>query len=122
MEIIKYNIIQLSLRFHISAATRVIEWAKHILDDSALTLKRPESPKTTTPAVAEPPMAEEKSYTIEVSGISPDTTKDALFNFFENKRRSGGGRVEDIQYYEDDGLAEITFSFSEGLFICSCAC
>lgn len=102
----------------LSAAKRVLEWAKHTLDNNPLTLKRLESPKKAPPTITEPPLSEEKRRTIKVTGIAAKTTKDALLNFFENKRRSGGGEVEEIQYNEDEGLAEVTFYSPEGLFVC----
>ncbi|KAK3746699.1 hypothetical protein QZH41_018917, partial [Actinostola sp. cb2023] len=42
-----------------------------------------------------------------------NTTKDALLNFFENKRRSGGGEIEDIQFIPDESSADITFCSAE---------
>ncbi|KXJ05535.1 probable serine/threonine-protein kinase DDB_G0271682 [Exaiptasia diaphana] len=57
--------------------------------------------------------ANERSRDVRVTGISPKTTKDALLNFFENKRRSGGGEIEDIQYNQDEGIADITFCDAE---------
>ena len=50
----------------------------------------------------------EEGITIIVSGISPSTTEDAVCNYFENARRSGGGRVYTIDY-NDDGDAVIKF-------------
>ena len=46
--------------------------------------------------------------TIIVSGISPSTTEDAVCNYFENARRSGGGEVYNIEC-NDDGDAVIKF-------------
>ena len=50
----------------------------------------------------------EEGITIIVSGISPSTTEDAVCNYFENARRSGGGQVYTIDY-NDDGDAVIKF-------------
>ena len=50
----------------------------------------------------------EKEITIIVSGILTSTTEDAVCNYFENSRRSGGGDVFRIDY-NDDGEAVITF-------------
>jgi len=50
----------------------------------------------------------EEGITIIVSGISPSTTEDAVSNYFENARRSGGGEVYNIEY-NDHGDAVIKF-------------
>lgn len=51
---------------------------------------------------------DENDIIIIVSGISPSTTEDAVRNYFENSRRSGGGEVSSIAY-SDDGETVITF-------------
>ena len=51
---------------------------------------------------------EEDSITIIVSGILSNTTEDAVVNYFENARRSGGGEVTNVEY-NDEGEALITF-------------
>ena len=51
--------------------------------------------------------------TIIASGMAPSTMKDAVRNYFENSRRSGGGEVCDLSF-TDDGDALITFSEVEG--------
>ena len=47
--------------------------------------------------------------TIKVTGVAADTTKDAILNYFENKRRSGGGEVEDVAYKTGSSVAYVTF-------------
>ena len=56
---------------------------------------------------------EEDSITIIVSGILPTTTEDAVVNYFENVRRSGGGEVSNFEY-NDEGEAVITFHEVKG--------
>ncbi|XP_078364642.1 protein mono-ADP-ribosyltransferase PARP14-like isoform X2 [Oculina patagonica] len=51
---------------------------------------------------------DENDITIIVSGISPSTTEDAVINYFENSKRSGGGDVSNIEI-TDDGETMITF-------------
>lgn len=51
--------------------------------------------------------------TIQVTGLSGTTSKDAIVNFFENKKRSGGGEVESISHTPDQGVAVITFTTTE---------
>ena len=49
-----------------------------------------------------------------VCGISTNTTEDALFNYFENTRRSDGGQVEEVTITEN--IAWVKFASSEGIF------
>ena len=58
--------------------------------------------------------SESSRITIIASGISPSTTEDAVRNYFENSRRSGGGEVCDIDFNSDEGNAVITFTEVEG--------
>ncbi|KAK3755409.1 hypothetical protein QZH41_016615 [Actinostola sp. cb2023] len=97
-------------------AKRVLEWGKHTLDDHPLTVSRmqQDQPKKPTPTSEHDTATnEERSRVVRITGISHNTTKDALLNFFENKRRSGGGEIEDIQYIQDESLADITFCSAE---------
>ena len=49
-----------------------------------------------------------------IRGLSKDTTKDALLNYFENTRRSGGGQVEEVKI--SGNSARVKFESSEGNF------
>lgn len=51
---------------------------------------------------------------IKVTNIPDGTSKDALLFFFENRRKSGGGSVEDLEYDPDTKSAVITFEEPEG--------
>ncbi|CAC5423122.1 unnamed protein product [Mytilus coruscus] len=46
---------------------------------------------------------------LEVSNIPSDATEDALIFFFENKKRSGGGDVKNIDYNKEKHTAIVTF-------------
>ncbi|XP_063435915.1 uncharacterized protein LOC134716833 [Mytilus trossulus] len=46
---------------------------------------------------------------IKVSNIPSGTAEDAIRFFFENKRKSGGGEIEDLDYDEDSYSAIISF-------------
>ena len=50
-----------------------------------------------------------------IRGLSKDTTEDALLNYFENTRRSGGGPVEEVKIAEN--TAQVKFESSEGNFL-----
>ena len=54
---------------------------------------------------------EEESIVIIASGTLP--SKDALWNYFKNERRSGGGEVLEL-VYTDEGNALITFAGVKG--------
>ena len=52
--------------------------------------------------------------TIEVHGLHPSTSHDAIELFFESKRRSGGDVVEHMQLDNDKNIAYVTFESPEG--------
>ena len=54
---------------------------------------------------------------VRVSGIKSHTSKDFLQLFFENRRRSGGGEIDDLEYGEEEGIAVATFKDAECEFI-----
>ena len=56
----------------------------------------------------------EKGKTIQVAGLAPSTTEDSIVNYFENKRRSGGGEVERVDLRGGTGLAYVTFKDANG--------
>ena len=60
---------------------------------------------------AEDKYDEEDNISIIVSGTLP--SEDALWNYFENERRSGGGEVLEL-VYTDEGNALITFAGVKG--------
>ena len=49
-----------------------------------------------------------------ISGYPEGTTSEQLMMYFQSRRRSGGGDVEDIQLQE--GQAVVTFEREEGMF------
>ncbi|XP_076461058.1 uncharacterized protein LOC143293737 [Babylonia areolata] len=61
------------------------------------------------------PMPTPQTYTVEVQGLAPVTTKDTVMWYFENKRRSGGGVIDDLQYVEGSGVASVTFRDAEAM-------
>lgn len=65
--------------------------------------------------VAEDGCTDENDIIITVSDILPSTSNDAVLNYFENSRRSGGGEISNI-HYTDDGEAIITFVEVKGMF------
>ena len=56
----------------------------------------------------------EKGKTIQVAGLAPSTTEDSILNYFENKRRSGGGEVEKVDLRKETGTAFVTFKDANG--------
>ena len=59
----------------------------------------------------------EENLTIIVSGLSPSVTKDAVYYYFENSRRSGGGEVLNIDFTDiDNGEAIVTFKEVSGTY------
>ena len=47
---------------------------------------------------------------IRVQGILKDTSEEFLQLFFENRRKSGGGEIEHVDYDNDESIAVITFT------------
>lgn len=54
------------------------------------------------------------SSTLRISNIAPDTTLDDLRFFFENTWKSGGGQVYDIEIYDREHTALVTFEEQDG--------
>ena len=54
---------------------------------------------------------------VRVSGIKSHTSKECLLLFFENRRSSGGGEIDDLEYDEEEGIAVVTFKDAECEFI-----
>lgn len=83
----------------IIVANRVIQREKHVLNGATLdvSIEMPDNCNT-----------------IMVTGLSSITTKDSLWNYFENTRRSGGGYVESVEIQRDNGLAFVTFEDASG--------
>ena len=46
---------------------------------------------------------------IRIQGIYKETSEEYLQIFFENRRKSGGGDVEHVDYENEEGIAVITF-------------
>ncbi|XP_021358914.1 uncharacterized protein LOC110453970 isoform X2 [Mizuhopecten yessoensis] len=46
---------------------------------------------------------------IKVTEISPKTTEDTLTDFFENRKRTGGGEIDEMDFRKESATAIITF-------------
>jgi hypothetical protein len=53
---------------------------------------------------------------IKVTNIPPGTSSDSITFFFENKRKSGGGDIDDLDYDTESQAAIITFKEEEGWY------
>ena len=76
----------------------MVEREKHTLNDTTLDV-----------SFEMPNRKDENTKTIEVAGLPRTTTKDSILNYFENKRRSGGGEVETVDLRLEAGVAFVTF-------------
>jgi len=83
-----------------------MEREKHVLNEAKLDVSFEMSGR-----------GDENSKTIKVSGLPASTTKDSILNYFENKRRSGGGEVETVDLNLEAGVAFVTFKDTGGKFI-----
>lgn len=53
-------------------------------------------------------------YSVEVSGFTEKISEEMLLLFFENRKRSGGGPVEEMFYNAKECRAVVTFKNPEG--------
>ena len=58
--------------------------------------------------------AENTSKTIQITGLTAQSTEDSIRNYFENERRSGGGEVEVVTFRPEENTALVTFKDVEG--------
>ena len=54
---------------------------------------------------------------INVEGIPNDTSEDYLSMFFENRRRCGGGEIEQLDYDKEEHSAVIVFKEADSEYI-----
>ena len=60
--------------------------------------------------------AENTSKTIQITGLTAQSTEDSIRNYFENERRSGGGEVEVVTFRPEENMSLVTFKDVEGKF------
>ena len=89
-------------------AKRVVEKDKHTLNGATLEVTKEMSHKH-----------KEAAKTIMVTCLATKTTEDSLLNYFENRRRSGGGAVESVNIQHDTGTAFVTFEDADGKSLCT---
>ena len=58
--------------------------------------------------------AENTSKTIQITGLTAQSTEDSIRNYFENERRSGGGEVEVVTFRPEENMVLVTFKDVEG--------
>ena len=56
----------------------------------------------------------EPASAIEVFGVGEKTRQETVRSFFENRRKSAGGPLEDIHYKKGDKMYQITFQDPKG--------
>ena len=66
--------------------------------------------------------AENTSKTIQITGLTAQSTEDSIRNYFENERRSGGGEVEAVTFLPEENVALVTFKDVEGEFLTVSSC
>ena len=57
---------------------------------------------------------ENTNKTIQITGLTAQSTEDSIRNYFENERRSGGGEVEAVTFRPEENVALVTFKDVEG--------
>ena len=66
--------------------------------------------------------AENTRKTIQITGLTAQSTEDSIRNYFENERRSGGGEVEAVTFLPEENVALVTFKDVEGEFLTVSSC
>ena len=66
--------------------------------------------------------AKNTSKTIQITGLTAQSTEDSIRNYFENERRSGGGEVEAVTFLPEENMALVTFKDVEGEFLTVSSC
>ena len=56
----------------------------------------------------------EPASAIEVFGVGGNTRQETVHSFFENRRKSAGGPIEDIHYKQGEKMYQITFQDPKG--------
>ena len=84
-------------------AQRVVEHDQHILNGATLHV-----------SLELLDNAENTSKTIQITGLTAQSTEDSIRNYFENERRSGGGEVEAVTFRPEENVAFVTFKDFEG--------
>ncbi len=103
---------------YIAVARRVLEraWQYPLnLEGAQLMIQRytPQSPNNTPqppPATQQPPDPRR----VVVDNIDPGAINEYLILFFENRKRSGGGEIENVYIDHGKGRAVIVFKEAEG--------
>ena len=108
------------LNLSILDAIRTVEHSPHTLNGASVLVLLYDEFEDENPddfnkhTVGEDGCSDENDIIIIVSGLFPSTSKDAVVNYFENSRRSGGGEVSNF-HYTDEGEAIITFLEVKGM-------
>ena len=99
---------------HVSAVQTVLKQSHKIGGKPVTVSVLTTSPSSAHAADSKPAMQE--IFSVEVKGLGDNTNEDTILLYFENKRRSGGGPVKELNYNKRSGVAIITFSEAEGEF------
>ena len=91
-------------------ARRVAEHKEHKLDGASLKVVLGKSEHN----VITEETSSCDSRIVEVTGLAAVTTEDAICNYFENTRRSGGGEVESVEMKPESNMAVVTFKEAQG--------
>ena len=92
----------------LAVVNTVLQKDKHVLDGAILKVTASNNMR----CLPDREEAEE-SRVIEVRGLPATATKDYIYYFFENTRRSGGGHIEDVDHMPEQGIAIVTFVKAE---------
>lgn len=92
----------------LAVVTTVLQKDKHVLDGATLKV----TASNNTCGLPDKDQAQE-SRVLEVHGLAVTSTKDSIWMFFENTRRTGGGEVEHVDYTPEKGIAVVTFAKAE---------
>ena len=100
------------------AASRLLDHPRHVLCGQELNISLIEAPNDQAGIFSMDNMMssdrELLSCAIEVCDLTPDITEETLSLFFQNRKRSGGDKIEEMYCRGDDRRAVITFNNPTG--------
>ena len=106
-----------------SAVDRVLRKKVHTLGGAQLTVTEMQTApddREMSPEGSSCDESELQSCTIEVGGVNKNTSEETVKMFFENRRKSGGGKMDNIWFNKETGNYIITFLTREGELIDLC--
>jgi len=103
--------------FYLTVAARVLQKAQHLLTGIQLQVSPFNSSNKSLLSVVDTQYDKTQlSCAIIVQGLTPAASREMIMLLFENRKRSGGGLIEELVYVAEEGRAVITFESPDGSY------